>query len=157
MTARISRNGIGRPSKGGRNALTGFQSVKDRARYQAGVRSEGMVLWMFGTVPRKGYSFADRGVGGAEAHGKTCAADRPEGAGRWKTSETNVEFQFRISKTERNSRKEAGNGMTILKALEDALELLESLGYMGGDIHDDLALAISRLRTKHAKTADDEL
>lgn len=36
--------------------------------------------------------------------------------------------------------------MTILQALENALEALESLGYTSGDIHDDLSLAISRLK-----------
>ena len=36
--------------------------------------------------------------------------------------------------------------MTIQEALENALEFLESLGYKGGDIHDDLELAINRLK-----------
>jgi hypothetical protein len=48
--------------------------------------------------------------------------------------------------------------MTILEALENALMLLETLGYRsGGDIHDDLQLAISRLRSKHAQIAQEEL
>jgi hypothetical protein len=47
--------------------------------------------------------------------------------------------------------------ITIQEALENALQLLESLGYKGGDIHDDLALAITRLRTKFSKAAKDEL
>jgi hypothetical protein len=36
---------------------------------------------------------------------------------------------------------------TVREALENALSLLEALGYKGGDIHDDLALAITRLAT----------
>ena len=36
--------------------------------------------------------------------------------------------------------------MTIQEALENALTFLESLGYKGGDIHDDLGLAIDRLK-----------
>jgi hypothetical protein len=48
--------------------------------------------------------------------------------------------------------------MTIIEALENALTFLESLGYKeGGDIHDDLALAINRLATKHRKIANEEL
>lgn len=48
--------------------------------------------------------------------------------------------------------------MKIIEAMENALQLLESLGYKdGGDIHDDLALAISRLKTKFPKAANDEL
>ena len=44
--------------------------------------------------------------------------------------------------------------MTIEQALANALEFLEDLGYKeGGDIHDDLALALSRIRTKHPKVA----
>jgi len=47
--------------------------------------------------------------------------------------------------------------MKILEALENALEFLESLGYKGGDIHEDLELAIDRIRSKFPKTAQDEL
>jgi len=48
--------------------------------------------------------------------------------------------------------------MTILEALQNALTLLETKGYTsGGDIHDDLELAISRLRTKYPKIAKEEL
>jgi hypothetical protein len=48
--------------------------------------------------------------------------------------------------------------MTIIEALENALPFLEALGYReGGDICDDLALAISRLRTKHPRAAREEL
>jgi hypothetical protein len=53
--------------------------------------------------------------------------------------------------------------MSILEALENALVLLETLGYSGadihsgGDIHGDLQLAISRLRTKHPQIAKEEL
>jgi len=47
--------------------------------------------------------------------------------------------------------------MKIKEALENALELLESLGYLSGTIHDDLALAISRLKNKYPKIADEEL
>lgn len=34
---------------------------------------------------------------------------------------------------------------TVAEALQNALDLLESLGYKSGDIHDDLELAISRI------------
>lgn len=48
--------------------------------------------------------------------------------------------------------------MTILQALQNAREFLESLGYKsGGDIHDDLNLAISRLQNKHPKVCLEEL
>lgn len=47
--------------------------------------------------------------------------------------------------------------MTILRALENALELLESEGYKSGDIHDDLALAIQRLRERFPAAARYEL
>ena len=36
--------------------------------------------------------------------------------------------------------------MTILEAIENVLRFIESLGYLNGDIHDDLVLAISRLK-----------
>lgn len=47
--------------------------------------------------------------------------------------------------------------MTIKEALENALEFLESLGYEHGDIHDDLALAISRLVRKYGRAMQEEL
>jgi hypothetical protein len=47
--------------------------------------------------------------------------------------------------------------MTILESLENALEFLEALGYRGGDIHDDLALAINRIRNRFPQTAGTEL
>jgi hypothetical protein len=48
--------------------------------------------------------------------------------------------------------------MTIIEALERALELLEANGYTsGGDIHDDLALAFSRIRSKYPAVAKEEL
>jgi hypothetical protein len=48
--------------------------------------------------------------------------------------------------------------MTIKEALENALTLLESVGYKtGGDIHDDLALAIGRINTKYPRVAHEEL
>jgi len=43
--------------------------------------------------------------------------------------------------------------MTIIEALENALMFLESAGYRGGDVHDDLAQAIRQLRTDHPKVA----
>jgi hypothetical protein len=47
---------------------------------------------------------------------------------------------------------------TFIEALENALSFLESLGYKeGGDIHDDLALAITRLRIKYPAIAKEEL
>lgn len=47
--------------------------------------------------------------------------------------------------------------MTIIEALENALELLESEGFVSGDIHDDLKLSISRLKSKYPATRTDEL
>lgn len=48
--------------------------------------------------------------------------------------------------------------MTIIEAMQNALEMLEAIGYReGGDIHDDLASAIRRLRTMHPKVAKDEI
>lgn len=47
--------------------------------------------------------------------------------------------------------------MTIIEAMENALALLESQGYTSGDIHDDLALAIQRLKAKYPKAASEEL
>lgn len=47
--------------------------------------------------------------------------------------------------------------MTIHEALENALTFLESLGYKGGDIHDDLELAKDQIRSKHPTVASEEL
>lgn len=47
--------------------------------------------------------------------------------------------------------------MTINEALHEVRELLESLGYKSGDMHDNLVLAIKRLRQKYPKAADEEL
>ena len=47
--------------------------------------------------------------------------------------------------------------MTILEALQNALELLEAAGYKSGDIHDDLVLAIQRLKERYPKAAAYEL
>ena len=47
--------------------------------------------------------------------------------------------------------------MTILDALQNALDLLESLGYTRGDIHDDLNLAITRLDRKDPQIAKEQL
>lgn len=48
--------------------------------------------------------------------------------------------------------------MKLIEALENALEFLEAHGYMdGGDIHDDLALSINRLRQKYPNAAEEEL
>lgn len=47
--------------------------------------------------------------------------------------------------------------MTIQEALENALTFLESLGYKGGDIHDDLELAKDRIRSKYPKVSNEEL
>ena len=47
--------------------------------------------------------------------------------------------------------------MSIIEALENALEFLETDGYARGDIHDDLSLAISRLKRKHPAVAEEEL
>jgi hypothetical protein len=37
------------------------------------------------------------------------------------------------------------------------LTLLESEGYKSGDVHDDLALALARLKSKHRRVAEEEL
>lgn len=48
--------------------------------------------------------------------------------------------------------------MTIMEGLQNARELLEHLGYgPGGDIHDDLNLAICRLQSKYPATCTDEM
>ncbi len=48
--------------------------------------------------------------------------------------------------------------MTIMEALQNAREFLEALGYgPGGDIYDDLNLAISRLQNKYPATCTEEL
>lgn len=47
--------------------------------------------------------------------------------------------------------------MTIAQALQNILELIESEGYQSGDLHDDLVLAITRLREKYPKVASEEL
>ncbi len=47
--------------------------------------------------------------------------------------------------------------MTIQEALENALHFLESLGYKGGDVHDDLELAIDRLKARVRATMQEEL
>lgn len=47
--------------------------------------------------------------------------------------------------------------MTILEALENALQFLEAAGFTGGDVHDDLSLAISRLRRRYPQIAKEEL
>jgi len=47
--------------------------------------------------------------------------------------------------------------MKLIEALINARTFLESLGYSGGDIHDDLDQAILRLTAKHPKIAQEEL
>jgi hypothetical protein len=47
--------------------------------------------------------------------------------------------------------------MTIEQALENALQYLEASGVTGGDVHDDLELAIGRLRRQYPKIAQEEL
>lgn len=42
-------------------------------------------------------------------------------------------------------------GVTILEAIENALQFLEALGYKGGDIVDDLELVQARLACHHPK------
>jgi len=46
---------------------------------------------------------------------------------------------------------------TVREALENALTLLESLGFKGGDMHDDLAQAIGILRVRAHKAMKAEL
>ena len=48
--------------------------------------------------------------------------------------------------------------MTVIEALQNALELLETVGYRdGGDIHDNLAQAIARIAKKAPRVAKEEL
>ena len=49
--------------------------------------------------------------------------------------------------------------MKLIEALENALIALESTGFRQGgeNVHDDLALAITRLRTKYRQAAEEEL
>jgi hypothetical protein len=47
--------------------------------------------------------------------------------------------------------------ITIIEAMINAQQFLEHLGYKGGDIHDDLKLAISRLEHKFPAAAKEEL
>lgn len=47
--------------------------------------------------------------------------------------------------------------MTILEALQNAREMLEALGIRGGDIYDDLNLAICMLQNKHPEVCMEEL
>ena len=47
--------------------------------------------------------------------------------------------------------------MTIIEALQNALAMLEHEGYKSGDVHDDLALVISRLTRKYPQVAKEEL
>lgn len=47
--------------------------------------------------------------------------------------------------------------MTMLEAVENAITFLESIGYTGGDIHDDLSLVASRLQGKYARVGQEEL
>jgi hypothetical protein len=47
--------------------------------------------------------------------------------------------------------------MTIGEAIHNALHFLEANGYKGGDVHDDLQPALSRLKTKYPQIAREEL
>jgi hypothetical protein len=47
--------------------------------------------------------------------------------------------------------------MTVIHALSNALELLDSLGYKEGGIHDNLLRAMNRIRYKYPKVAKEEL
>lgn len=47
--------------------------------------------------------------------------------------------------------------MTIIEALQNALDLLEANGYKSGDVHDDLELAINRISRKHSGVANEQL
>ena len=40
---------------------------------------------------------------------------------------------------------------TVIEAVENAVQFLESLGYVGGDIHDDLAQALAKLKLRKAR------
>jgi hypothetical protein len=51
---------------------------------------------------------------------------------------------------------EEPQGMTVVQAMENALIFLEASGYTGGDVHDDLALAITYLRGRFRQAADYE-
>ena len=64
-------------------------------------------------------------------------------------------------RTERNRAKAKdnmdNNNVTIIEALEKALEALEAEGYKSGDVHDDIALVISRLKNKYPAAAKEVL
>lgn len=47
--------------------------------------------------------------------------------------------------------------MTVKEALQNALTLLESLGYTSGDVHDDLELAIARIVNRAPGVANQTL
>lgn len=59
--------------------------------------------------------------------------------------------------TEATKESEPEMDMTVIEAMENALQMLNSFGVTGGDIVDDLQLAITRLRTKHPKVATEVL
>lgn len=48
-------------------------------------------------------------------------------------------------------------GTTIQEAVGNALLFLESLGYRGGDIHDDLKLALDKLVEDYPEVGEEEL
>jgi hypothetical protein len=43
--------------------------------------------------------------------------------------------------------------ITIIEALENAIEMLHAQGNTGGDVIDDAMLAVRRLRERHPKVA----
>lgn len=74
----------------------------------------------------------------------------------WRDSQRAAwEIGWRAGKRELD--QQPATGTSIIEALDNALELLEANGYKSGDIHDDLASAIRRLRTMHPQVAKDEI
>jgi hypothetical protein len=47
--------------------------------------------------------------------------------------------------------------MTLIEALQNAREFLEHIGYTGGDVHDNLNIAIQTLLHQHTRIALQDL
>jgi hypothetical protein len=47
--------------------------------------------------------------------------------------------------------------MKLIEALQNTRTFLETMGYSGGDIHDDLNLAICLILNKYPKVSQEEL
>ena len=53
--------------------------------------------------------------------------------------------------------EEGGERMTVVEAMENALEMLKHRGIMGGDVYDDLLAAINLTRKQYPRTLGGEL